>query len=76
MKGPENDDLSTLIPTNVKLLGVEVSDNTAFVNFAQEGLHGGSMQEIFTIDQIVGSLLELDNVKKVQFLIDGEKQNP
>lgn len=73
MKGPENDNLSTLIPTNVKLLGVEVSDNTAFVNFAQEGLHGGSMQEIFTIDQIVGSLLELDNVKKVQFLIDGEK---
>lgn len=73
MKGPENNNLSTLIPTNVKLLGVEVSDNTAFVNFSQKNLYGSSMEETFTINQIVGSLLELDNIEKVQFLIDGKK---
>ncbi|MCF6460375.1 hypothetical protein C3E88_04870 [Clostridium sp. Cult3] len=73
MKGPKKDDLSTVIPSSIKLLGVEVSDGTAFVNFAQEGLFGGSMQEDFTITQIVNSLLELDNIERVQFLIDGEK---
>ncbi|NMB27096.1 MAG: GerMN domain-containing protein [Tissierellia bacterium] len=73
MKGPENDKLNTVIPTTIKLINVEVSDSIAFVNFAQEGLYGGSMEEDFTISQIVNSLLELDNVDKVQFLIDGEK---
>ena len=73
MKGPKNDNLNTVIPSSVKLLGVEVSDGTAFVNFSQEGLFGGSMQEDFTITQIVNSLLELDSVERVQFLIDGEK---
>lgn len=73
MKGPDSDELSTVIPSNVKLLGVEVSDGTAFVNFAGEGLYGGSMQEDFTISQIVNSLVELDDVERVQFLIDGQK---
>ncbi len=31
------------------------------------------MQENFTIGQIVNSLVELDNIEKVQFLIEGEK---
>ena len=73
IKGPENDKLSTVIPPNIKLLSVEVLEETAFVNFAQENLYGGSMQEDFTLEQIVGSLIELDSVEKVQFLIDGEK---
>ncbi|CCQ93211.1 Spore germination protein-like protein [[Clostridium] ultunense Esp] len=73
MKGPNSDKLSTVIPSNVKLLGVEVADGTAFVNFAEEGLYGGSMQEDFTIAQIVNSLVELDSVERVQFLIDGQK---
>ncbi len=60
-----------MIPTSIKLLGVEVSNGTAFVNFSQEGLFGGSMEEYFTVNQIVGSLLELNNIDRVQFLIDG-----
>lgn len=73
MKGPKSEGISTLIPSTVKLLGVEVADGTAFVNFAQEGLYGGSMQESFTLSQIINSLIELDSVERVQFLIDGEK---
>lgn len=73
MKGPKSDKLSSSIPSTAKLLGVEVTDGTAFVNFAQEGLYGSSLQEFYTISQIVNSLLELDNVDKVQFLIDGNK---
>lgn len=74
MKGPEDTEkFSTGIPSSAKLIGVEAAEGTAFVNFASEGMYGGSLQETFTILQIVGSLLELDNVERVQFLIDGKK---
>lgn len=73
MAGPKEEGLNTLIPDYVELLGVEVEDGTAFVDFAGEGLSGGSMQESFTIRQIVDSLTELDSVDRVQFLIDGQK---
>ena len=73
MKGTETEGLSTQIPATAKLLGVEVSDGTAFVNFAREGMNGGSLQETFTIRQIVKSLTQLENVDNVQFLVDGNK---
>lgn len=73
MVGPEGDGLYTLIPENVELLGVEVEDGTAFVDFSNEGLSGGSMEETFTITQIVNSLTDLDTVDRVQFLVDGQK---
>jgi len=73
IKGTDTENLSTAVPSNIVLLGVEVADGTAFVNFSQEGLYGSSMQEDLTIAQIVDSLLELDHVNKVQFLVDGKK---
>ena len=73
MKGAENTELTTEIPSSAKLINVEISDGTAFVNFAQEGMYGGSLQESFTISQIVNSLIKLESVKRVQFLIDGKK---
>lgn len=75
IKGPESEGLSSPIPSTIQLLGVEVSEGTAYVDFANEGLHGGSLQEYFTIEEIVNSLLELDSVDRVQFLIDGEKSD-
>jgi len=73
MEGPKTEGLRTVIPATAKLLGVEVKDGTAFVNFAYEGLSGGSLEETYTINQIVASLTELDTVDRVQFLLDGEK---
>ena len=73
MKGTENTELTTEIPSSAKLINVEISDGTVFVNFAQEGMYGGSLQESFTISQIVNSLIKLESVKRVQFLIDGKK---
>ena len=37
-------------------------------------MFGGSLQESFTISQIVKSLTELSSVNRVQFLIDGKKE--
>lgn len=73
IKGPEGDGMYTLIPDNVELLVVNLEDGTAFVDFASEGLSGGSMEESFTITQIVNSLTDLENVDRVQFLVDGQK---
>lgn len=74
MKGPEDEEnLYTEIPSTAKLIDVKVDDGIASVNFASEGMNGGSMQEAFTINQIVASYLELDNIDKIQFLLDGEK---
>lgn len=74
IKGPENTEkFSTEIPSSAELIGVEVADGTVFVNFAGEGMYGGSLQETFTINQIVASLLALESVERVQFLIDGKK---
>jgi spore germination protein GerM len=74
MKGTENTELLTEIPSSAKLINVEISDGTAFVNFAREGMFGGSLQESFTISQIVKSLTELSSVNRVQFLVDGKKE--
>ena len=73
LKGPESKELSTSIPDTVELLDVKVEDKTAFVNLSEEGLNGSSLQEDLTIRQIVNSLVELDSVDKVQFLINGEE---
>ncbi len=73
MSGPEANGLRTAIPSTAKLIGVKVSDGTAFVNFSREGMFGGSLEETYTINQIVASLVELDSVDRVQFLIDGQK---
>lgn len=72
--GPKDkDNLYTEIPENAKLLSVEVKDKIAYVDFASDGMNGGSLQETFTINQIVASLVQLDNVDKVQFLLDGKE---
>lgn len=71
--GPESKDLQNGIPESVKLLDVKVSGSTALVNFAEEGLHGGSLQEGLTITQITRTLTELPNIEKVQFLVNGQK---
>lgn len=71
-KGTENPDLSTLIPETTKIIDVTRTDDTVFVNFDRDGLNGSSLEESFTINQIVASMLELEGVHKVQFLVDGE----
>lgn len=72
IKGPESEELTSPIPETLNLIGVEVSQGIAYIDLAGEGLHGGSLQEYFTIEQIVNSLVGLDYIDKVQFLIDGE----
>ena len=78
MKGPETPGLTGLtIPKEARLLSVEVKDEIAYVNFSRELIEkhvGGSTGEMMTIVPIVNSLTELPGIKKVQFLVEGQKE--
>lgn len=77
IKGPRDSNLYQTIPPETKLLGIEVKDQIAYVDFSEEirSKHwGGSTGEIMTMGSIVNSLTELEDIEQVLVLIEGETQ--
>ena len=74
LKKPEVEGVTTAVPKTVKLIDVKVDGDMAYVNFASDGLYGGSEQEDMIIKQIVNTLTKLDGIMRVQFLKDGKKE--
>lgn len=77
IKGPESANLLPTIPAETTIKEIETKDGICYVDLSNEFRtkhSGGSTGETFTIYSIVNSLTELPNIKKVQFLIEGEKQ--
>lgn len=78
IKGPEDKELNPTIPPQTKLLSLQVTDGVAYVNFSKEiqTKHwGGSTGEIMTVYSVVNTLADLgEDIEKVQFLVEGEKQ--
>ncbi len=76
IEGPRASDLSPTIPEEVKLLGIEIKDGTASINFNQaliENHWGGSSGESLTVYSVVNTLTQFPDIDRVQFLIEGEK---
>jgi germination protein M len=74
IKGPESSDLVETIPEGTKLLNVDVVNSIAYVNFSGDlsTKHwGGSAMENLTIQSIVYTLTQFDDIKKVKILLDG-----
>lgn len=74
--GPENKDLQPTIPTESKLLSLQISEGIASVNFSEEirTKHpGGSAGETMTMYSLINTLTEIDSIDKVQLLIEGKK---
>lgn len=71
--GPDNSAYDSTLPENLKLLNITVKDGTCYVNldstFLTEIVNVSSSVPIYSI---VNSLCELDNIDKVQILINGE----
>jgi hypothetical protein len=70
-------DLFMTVPKEAKLISVEVVDGVAYVNFNKEfqTKHwGGSAGEAMTLYSITNSLVKLPDIDKVQFLLEGKKQ--
>lgn len=73
--GPKNPGLIGTMPAETRLLGVEVSEGLATVDFREElrSKHlGGSSGELMTLYSLVNSLTEVPEIKQVQIQINGE----
>lgn len=77
IKGPTTPGLGITIPKEARLAStVKVEKNVAYVNFNREfqTRHwGGSAGELMTVYSIVNSLTELEGIKAVAFLVEGER---
>lgn len=74
--GPKNKNLYPTVPTETKIRNIKTEEGICYVDLSNDFVTksgGGSAGETMTIYSIVNSLTELENVKKVQFLIEGEK---
>lgn len=77
IKGPQREDAVRVIPEGTRLLSFSVVDGIAYVNFSKEfqSKHwGGTAGESMTINSIVNSLCKLPGIEKVQFLLEGNKE--
>ncbi len=77
IKGPQTKGLHKTVPEEAKLISLEVVDGVAFINFSREmqTKHwGGSAGETMTVQSIVHTLTQLPEIEKVQFLIEGKKE--
>ncbi|MBE0448250.1 MAG: GerMN domain-containing protein [Actinobacteria bacterium] len=75
IKGPAESGHHATIPPETKVLGVEINQNIAYVNFSQELIDqhwGGSAGERMTIASIVDTLTEFKSIQKVQILVEGK----
>jgi germination protein M len=75
--GPKNTGLLPTVPAETKIRDIKIKDGVCYVDLSTEFVtkhNGGSLGEVMTIQSIVNSLTEIPEIKKVQFLIEGEKQ--
>lgn len=78
IKGPETSSLYPTVPPETKIKNIKTEEDICYVDLSNDFVlkhTGGSTAETLTIYSIVNSLTELKSVKKVQFLIEGEKVN-
>lgn len=73
--GPLEKGSYATIPADTKLRDITTTnDGICYVNLSQEFVTKPSnVNEVLTIYSIVNSLCELDNIDRIQFLIEGEK---
>lgn len=75
--GPQTKGHYPVIPEGTSLISVETRDGICYLNLSKEFIdnsHVGSAGESMILNSIVNSLTELPGVKKVQFLIEGQKR--
>lgn len=77
IKGTENANLTDTLNKDTQLIGVNITNNICYVNmdisFIKKN-HSSDKKLELAVYSIVDSLTELDNIARVQFLIDGKKE--
>jgi len=75
VKGSKENGLYATIPSETKVLNVDIIKNVAYVNFSKELIEkhwGGSTGELMTITSLVDTLTEFKNIRKVQIMVEGK----
>lgn len=73
---PKSDKLESCIATGTTVKSAQIKNDVVYVDFSSEFIEnhpGGEEQEKQTIDAIVNTLTELNEVKAVRILINGEE---
>ena len=76
IKGPESKELSAVLTSDSGLISAETNDGTCFVNFKANFVDkntGSEDQERLAVYAVVNALTELENVRSVQFLVEGKR---
>lgn len=76
INGPHDNMLTPSLSKDTTLLSVDTYEDICFVNFKAnftEKNSGNGQKEKMAVYSIVNSLTELENIKRVQFLVDGKK---
>ncbi|OWZ84884.1 GerMN domain-containing protein [Natranaerobius trueperi] len=73
-QGPESDEYGVLITEETKLKDFWIEENIAHVDFSSEISQAafGSEPELLLIQSVVYTLVQFEEVDKVQFLIEGD----
>ncbi|ACB85850.1 GerMN domain-containing protein [Natranaerobius thermophilus] len=74
LEGPESEEVETIIHEETELIDINVEDGICYANFTEELTQGayGSEIELNLVKSIVHTLVQFDEIDKVQFKIEGE----
>lgn len=77
ISGPISSNLSATVPQDTKIRDIKTDENICYVSLSGEfaSKNNDSESWFFALYSIVNSLTELENINKVQFLIESEKTN-
>jgi len=79
LSGPSSDEVGrgilNLIPQNTRILSAAVRGSTAYINFSEDFLYNtfGVEGYVAQLRQIVWTVTEFQNVRDVQFLVEGRR---
>lgn len=77
LKGTTKKSLKTIISSNVKLLSIDIIDETAYVSLSSNVLDReySEKEEAFVVYSIVNTLTSIQGVEKVQIFVDGKSKD-
>ena len=70
---PKNEKLQSAIPNGTKVLGAELKGDVVYLDLSNEFIENNSVEEKTIINAIVNTLTELNEVKEVKILINGQE---
>ena len=74
--GPENNNLESVVPKETKIYDIKTDKDICYISLSDDFLNINKLDlddQKFAVYGIVNSLTELENINKVQFLIETEK---